>query len=428
VDGKEKMVMSLSSTPRSNRVHIGIFGRRNAGKSSLINAITGQEAALVSDVPGTTADPVYKAMELHGAGPVVFVDTPGIDDVGSLGEARASRAMRVSSKTDVAVVVIDPQTGLGEPEIALLEDFGKKALPTIIVLTKKDIWPPKSHLNEIKLKMDEVYGNMQKDGRHSASPLVFSVSARTGEGIPDLLQTLSEIVAADLLDVEPPIVGDLLRTGDTVCLVVPVDFEAPKGRLILPQVQTIRDIIDHDCISVVAKTDELAGVLGNLKQPPALVITDSQVFEEVNRILPDDVPLTSFSVLFARHKGDLEEFIKGAKALSELKPHDRVLIAEACTHHPIEDDIGTVKIPAWLEAKVGGPLEFSWQKGGDYPSDLTSFKVIIHCGGCMLNRKEMLFRIEEAKNAGIPIANYGMTIAYTKGILHRALEPLGFKP
>ena len=276
--------------------------------------------------------------------------------------------------------------------------------------------------------MDEVYGNMQKDGRHSASPLVFSVSARTGEGIPDLLQTLSEIVAADLLDVEPPIIRDLLRTGDTVCLVVPVDFEAPKGRLILPQVQTIRDIIDHDCISVVAKTDELAGVLGNLKQPPALVITDSQVFEEVNRILPDDVPLTSFSILFARHKGDLEEFVKGAKALSELKPHDKVLISEACTHHPVEDDIGTVKIPAWLEAKVGGPLEFSWQKGGDYPSDLTSFKVIIHCGGCMLNRKEMLFRIEEAKNAGIPIANYGMTIAYTKGILHRALEPLGFKP
>ena len=419
-------MVNLDRTPRANRVHIGIFGRRNAGKSSLINAITGQDTALVSDIPGTTADPVYKSMELHGAGPVVLVDTPGIDDVGSLGEARVSRATRVSSKTDLAVIALDPGAGLGQPEINLIEDFGKKALPTIVVLTKKDIWPESDYLDSVRSQVEETYKGIQNDGRHPSTPLVLGVSAVTGEGVPELIQILSETVAANLLGVEPPIVGDLLRPGDTVCLVVPVDFQAPKGRLILPQVQTIRDVIDHDCVSIVMKTNELATVLDSLKRPPALVVTDSQVFEEVNCILPRDVPLTSFSVLFARHKGDLEEFVKGAKALSELGPHDRVLIAEACTHHPIEDDIGTVKIPAWLEERVKGPLEFSWQRGTDYPPDLKDFKVIIHCGGCMLNRKEMLFRIEEARSARVPIANYGMTIAYTKGILHRALEPLGY--
>lgn len=420
------MLLSLEKTPRANRVHIGIFGRRNAGKSSLINAITGQDIALVSDVPGTTADPVYKSMELHGAGPVVFIDTPGIDDVGVLGSARVSRASKVSSKTDIAVVVVDPELGLGEREERLLEDFLKNSVPTVLALTKRDIWPEEECLDNVRRHVDEIYERIDSDGKTLHKPQVCAVSAVTGQGIKDLVDKLSQIIIEELSDAEPPIVGDLLEPGDIVFLVVPVDLQAPKGRLILPQVQTIRDVIDHNCIAVMAKTEEIPDMLKNLKEGPKLVITDSQVFEQVNQMLPAHIPLTSFSILFARHKGDLDELVKGARALSQLKPYDKVLIAEACTHHPIEDDIGTYKIPKWLEEKVGGPINFSWHRGGDYPPDLGDFRVIIHCGGCMLNRKEMLWRIKEAKNAEVPIANYGMTIAYAKGILDRALAPLGY--
>ncbi|MGI6660449.1 MAG: [FeFe] hydrogenase H-cluster maturation GTPase HydF [Bacillota bacterium] len=433
--------MSLNKTPRANRVHIGIFGRRNAGKSSLINAITGQDIALVSDTPGTTTDPVYKSMELPGAGPVVFIDTPGIDDVGGLGQARAERALRILGSTDVAVLVVDPEHGLGVPEETLLSEVISKSIPVVTVVAKHDTWDCTSCLEGVRTKVEAVIrqsrasgseGNakaMRKgrtgDSKAASQPVVLGVSAVTGEGVRELTARLCQTIKDAFGDAEPAIVGDLLDPGDTVFLVVPLDLQAPKGRLILPQVQAIRDLLDHDCTAVMVKTGHLANALDNSKQPPALVITDSQVFEEVDAIVPAGIPLTSFSILFARYKGDLDELARGARALASLKPHDRVLIAEACTHHPIADDIGTVKVPRWLQEKVGGPLEFSWQRGADYPADLSEYKVIIHCGGCMLNRRAMLTRIEAAKAAGIPVTNYGMTIAYTKGILDRALEPFG---
>jgi [FeFe] hydrogenase H-cluster maturation GTPase HydF len=452
--------MSLSKTPRANRIHIGIFGRRNAGKSSLINAITGQDIALVSDTPGTTADPVYKSMELPGAGPVVFIDTPGIDDVGGLGQARAERALKILGSTDVAVLVVDPASGFEEPEEALLEAVISKSVPVVTVVAKQDTWADAACLEDARAKVKAFFSQrlqvrlqeaaqeatpeepaVRPEAREAPSkarskadsasckaasePVVLGVSAVTGEGVSELTLRLSRLLKDAFAYSEPAIVGDLLGAGDTVFLVVPLDLQAPKGRLILPQVQVIRDLLDHDCPAVMVKTRYLADALENSKQPPALVITDSQVFGEVDAILPESIPLTSFSILFARYKGDLDELARGARALAGLKPYDKVLIAEACTHHPIADDIGTVKIPRWLEEKVGGPLEFSWQRGADYPGDLSQYKVIIHCGGCMLNRRAMLSRIEAAKAAGVPITNYGMTIAYSKGILERALEPFG---
>ncbi|MGI6628067.1 MAG: [FeFe] hydrogenase H-cluster maturation GTPase HydF [Bacillota bacterium] len=418
--------MSLGKTPRANRVHIGIFGRRNAGKSSLINAITGQDIALVSSAPGTTTDPVYKAMELYGAGPVVFIDTPGIDDIGDLGKARAKRALQVLRKTDIAVIVVDPIPGFGLAEKNLLNQLMSKSMPVIAVVGKQDIWTDKTCLEKVAGQVKAVYRDFPASGgKRIPEPWACGVSSATGQGISELTTRLCETIENELGDTEPAIIGDLLEPGDLVFLVVPLDLQAPKGRLILPQVQTIRDLLDHGCVAVLAKTFDLPGALENSKQPPKLVITDSQVFQEVDSILPAEILLTSFSILFARYKGDLHVLAEGARALGELKPHDKVLVAEACTHHPIEDDIGTVKIPRWLESKVGGPLEFSWQRGIDYPENLEEFKVIVHCGGCMLNRREMQSRIDTAKTAGVPITNYGMTIAYTKGILERALKPFG---
>lgn len=435
--------MSLGKTPRANRIHIGIFGRRNAGKSSLINAITGQDTALVSDTPGTTTDPVYKSMELHGAGPVVFIDTPGIDDIGDLGRARANRALRVLGRTDIAVLIVDPMQGFGEPEENLLRQLLSRSVPVVTVVGKQDGWVRASCLEDVTSEVQAVFresgvGSFQKTGKPGykqviasggetiSGPWLCGVSAVTGQGISELTSRLCKIIKDELGDMEPAIAGDLLEPGDTVFLVVPLDLQAPKGRLILPQVQTIRDLLDHDCVAVMAKTADFAGALQNSKHPPSLVITDSQVFQEVDTILPADIPLTSFSILFARHKGDLHALAQGARVLGQLKPRDKVLIAEACTHHPIEDDIGRVKIPRWLDEKVGGPLDFSWQRGVDYPVNLREFKVIIHCGGCMLNRRAMLSRIDAANAAGVPITNYGMTIAYTKGILERALKPFGY--
>ncbi len=416
--------MSLNKTPRSNRVHIGIFGRRNAGKSSLINAITGQDTALVSATPGTTTDPVYKSMELHGAGPVVFIDTPGIDDIGDLGRARAKRALRILRRTDIAVLVVDPVLGFGKPEENLIDELLSKPMPVITVVSKQDAWVGRPCLERVTTQVKVIYRECQED-QESQEPRVFGASAVTGYGITEITAHLCKVIRDEIGDIEPVIAGDLLEPGDTVFLVVPLDLQAPKGRLILPQVQTIRDILDHDCVAVMAKTADLATTLHNSKEPPKLVITDSQVFKEVDSILPGEIPLTSFSILFARQKGDLYELARGARALEELQPYDKVLIAEACTHHPIEDDIGKVKIPKWLEEKVGGPLDFSWQRGIDYPANLRQFKVIVHCGGCMLNRRAMLSRIDAARAAGVPITNYGMTIAYTKGILERALKPFG---
>jgi small GTP-binding protein len=438
---RRRIRMSLSKTPRANRVHIGIFGRRNAGKSSLINAITGQDTALVSDTPGTTTDPVYKSMELPGAGPVVFIDTPGIDDVGGLGQARAERALKILGSTDVAVLVIDPFEGFGEPEETLIKEVISRSMPVVTAVTKQDTWAGRSPLDGVRSQVKAAFSQSGSGGsahpakaggkgsagsaKAESPPVVLGVSAVTGQGIRELTACLCRIIKHTFGDAEPAIVGDLLSPGDTAFLVVPLDLQAPKGRLILPQVQVIRDLLDHECTAVMVKTGNLPDALANSKRPPALVITDSQVFEEVNEILPASIPLTSFSILFARYKGDLAQLARGARALADLKPHDKVLIAEACTHHPIADDIGTVKIPRWLQETVGGPLDFSWQMGTDYPADLSEYKVIIHCGGCMLNRRAMLTRIEAAESAGVPITNYGMAIAYTKGILERALEPFG---
>ena len=399
--------MGLNDTPRSNRLHIAILGRRNAGKSSLINALAGQDVALVSDVPGTTTDPVYKAMELREVGPVVFIDTPGIDDEGKLGMARVSRTLKAINKADIAVLVVDVREGFGGPEKKVLEELGRRRVPVVGVLNKMDAVGSE--------------GNHSLCARSDSLRDFVPVSALTGHGIEELLARLSSVIKERKLEQEPPIVGDLLRPGDVVFLVIPIDVEAPKGRLILPQVQTIRDILDHNGVVVMTKVSELKEALVTAGRLPRLVITDSQVFHEVDSIVPPEIPLTSFSILFARYKGSLDDLIEGTQALERLRPGDAVLIAEACTHHPVEDDIGKVKIPRWLQKKVGGELDFAWCRGGDFPDDLEKFKVIVHCGGCMLNRREMLSRIYEAKEAGVPITNYGMTIAYANGILKRAL-------
>lgn len=430
--------MSLNKTPSSNRVHIAILGRRNAGKSSLINAISGQDIALVSPIAGTTTDPVHKAMELHGAGPVVFIDTPGIDDEGELGGARVSRTLRTLRKTDVAVLVVDATQGFGQWEERLLKELWKRSLPVIGVVNKLDeVRDGTDLVEDISRRVSQLFkkehnfsiptlpGSLSKNSSLKKDLAFVGISALTGLGVQDLITRLIQTIKEEKIGYEPAIVGDLLTPGDVVFLVIPVDLEAPKGRLILPQVQTLRDILDHDCVGVMAKVSQLREALNNSKRTPRLVVTDSQAFKEVDEIVPPHIPLTSFSILFARYKGDFKELIKGTRALERLKPGDSVLIAEACTHHPIEDDIGRVKIPNWLQRKVGGKLDFAWCRGMDYPDDVERFKVIIHCGGCMFNRKEMLSRIRMAREAGVPITNYGMTIAYAHGILKRALTPFG---
>ena len=427
------------TTPRSNRVHIGIFGRRNVGKSSLINAISEQDVALVSPVPGTTTDPVYRTMEIHGVGPVVLVDTPGIDDEGELGRARVARSLRILRKTDLVLLVLDPLVGVGEPERNLLRDLAKRKIPVIVVMNKSDLVSgsavsavhsspersPASLHGTGNLDLAQTTRSIRSLLGEDAPQEIARVSALTGDGIPELVREISRVISRNRIDEEPPIVGDLLEPGDLVVLVIPVDMEAPKGRLILPQVQTLRDILDHNAAALCVRIPELGKLLPTLGKQPRLVITDSQVFREADAALPREIPLTSFSILFARHKGEFAELIRGVRSLDRLKPYDRVLIAEACTHHPIEDDIARVKIPRWLQQKVGGTLDFTWSRGVSFPDNLDQFKVIVHCGGCMLNRKEMASRIDLAKEAGVPITNYGMTIAWANGILERALEPFG---
>lgn len=402
----------MQDTPKGSRYHISLFGRRNAGKSSLINALTNQDIALVSDVPGTTTDPVYKAMEILPLGPVMFIDTAGLDDEGSLGELRIKKSLEVLEKTDVALLVIDSASEYSEYEKKIFSLCAERKIPVIIVLNKADL------LQEAQ--KERVYTNF--NNQFSNFPVLL-VSSATKEGILQLKQHLSKVKPAEGLP--PSIAGDLLSPGDLVVLVVPIDSAAPKGRLILPQVQTIRDILDHDCLTMVCTEKELKKALSVLKAPPALVVTDSQAFHEVSAIIPPHVPLTSFSILMARYKGDLRSLAEGAKVLENLLPGDRVLIAEACTHHQQPDDIGKVKIPRWLRQMVGGELRIDYSNGSDYPANLEDYKVIIHCGACMLNRKEMLYRINQAKNKGIPIVNYGVTIAAVHGILPRALSPLG---
>lgn len=402
--------MSLQDTPRGERVHIALFGRRNAGKSSLINALTGQQISIVSDIAGTTTDPVYKAMEILPIGPCVMIDTPGLDDEGLLGQLRIERARAVLEKTDLAIVAADFRNGIGDFEKDILKQIEARKIPAILVLNKSDLaedaaaLPDRAKALEKELKIP-----------------VTIASGITGEGIDALKHALIKALPDHQGD--DFLVRDLLSPADVVVLVVPVDSAAPKGRLILPQQQTIRDILEAKAISVVAQDTELPQVLSSLKDKPRLVITDSQAFESVSRNTPRDVPLTSFSILFARYKGDLPELVKGARAIDRLEDGDRVLIAEGCTHHRQCDDIGTVKLPRWILKHTGKKIEFSTASGGTFPSDLSGYKMIVHCGACMLNRREVHFRIAEAAKAGVPIANYGVLIAYMQGILDRVLEP-----
>ena len=392
------------NTPRSMRLQIGLFGRRNAGKSSLFNRLLHQEVSIVSEVPGTTTDPVERAMELQPIGPVQFIDTAGLDDAGVLGEKRTAKSRAVADRVDVALLVTE---AWAEDEKRLVSLFAEKKIPLIIVCTKAD------------MRADRVLEQAAGEGGYGE---VVTVSAVDGTGMARLREALIRAVPEDFLT-PATIIGDLVRPGSVVVLVVPIDKEAPRGRLILPQVQVLRDVLDQDACSLVVKERELAPMLKELKHPPALVVTDSQAFLKVAADTPRDVLMTSFSVLFARFKGDLYPLARGAQALLRLKPGARVLMAEACTHHPICEDIGRVKLPRWLEQSVGGKLEIVTSPGRDFPADVKDFDLIIHCGGCMLTRREMLIRIERAKEAGVAITNYGLAIAACLGILDRALEP-----
>jgi [FeFe] hydrogenase H-cluster maturation GTPase HydF len=399
----------ISSTPKGLRLHIAFFGRRNVGKSSLLNALTRQQVSIVSPVAGTTTDPVEKPMELLPLGPVLFIDTAGIDDEGALGEMRVEKTRQVFDRTDIGVLVTETG-GWGRFEEQILGELRARKIPVLAVLNKTDAlaaneansaWP--ARLAEQKIR-------------------VVQTSALQGQGIPELRQALLDSAPPDFID-SPALVGDLVAPGEMAVLVVPIDKEAPKGRLILPQVQAIRDLLDSDAYCLVVKERELAAALERLKAPPKLVVTDSQAFLKVAADTPRGVPMTSFSILMSRFKGDLVAQVQGALAIDKLRAGDRVLVAEACTHHPIGEDIGRVKIPRWLTQYVGGKLEFQHVQGHDFPKDISPYKLVIHCGACMWNRREMLSRILRCHQAGVPLTNYGLTIAYSLGIFERALEP-----
>lgn len=396
----------MIATPRGLRLHIGLFGRRNVGKSSLLNALTRQEVSIVSPVAGTTTDPVEKPMELLPIGPVLFIDTAGIDDAGALGEQRVEKTRRVFDRTDLAIIVTDGGV-LGAFERGLLAEFRARGTSALVVFNKCDLTPPHA----------EALAELQGNG----TPVVQAVAPR-GEGVLDLRQALIRLAPEDFINA-PSLVGDLVAPGELVVLVVPIDKEAPKGRLILPQVQTIRDLLDCDAYCMVVKERELRDALARLSRPPALVVTDSQAFLKVAADTPPGIRMTSFSVLFARFKGDLTEMVRGATAIDRLRAGDRVLIAESCAHHPIADDIGRVKIPRWLTQYVGGKLEFTHVQGHDFPVDTRQYKLVVHCGACVTNRREVLSRIVRCRQAGTPITNYGLTIAYSLGIFERALGP-----
>ncbi|MDD2421109.1 MAG: [FeFe] hydrogenase H-cluster maturation GTPase HydF [Heliobacteriaceae bacterium] len=395
----------MNTTPRGSRLHIAIFGRRNAGKSSLINALTNQDLAIVSAVPGTTTDPVFKAMEIPPVGPVVLIDTAGLDDTGALGELRVKKTLRVLRQTDLVLLVLDPAQGVGDYERDLLSRAGELGLPVVPILNKTDLHP------------QAATGWWQEKLGLTPVP----VSALTRQGITALKQAIIRAVPAD--GPAPALAGDLAGPGEIVVLVAPIDAAAPKGRLILPQVQTARDLLDHHACALLVQETELAQVFRELKVLPKVVITDSQAFARVAAVTPETVPLTSFSILFARYKGDLVTLTAGALTVEHLKPGDRVLVAEACTHHRVGDDLGTVKIPGWLNARVGGSLAFEWANGTTLPEDLDRYRLIVHCGACMINRRDMLSRLAAAREAGVPVVNYGVLIAYLTGILPRALRP-----
>jgi [FeFe] hydrogenase H-cluster maturation GTPase HydF len=396
----------MNATPRGLRLHIAIFGRRNVGKSSLLNAITRQQVSIVSPVAGTTTDPVEKPMELLPLGPVMFIDTAGIDDTGALGELRVEKTRQVLERTDVAILATEAGAW-GEFEEQILASLVARKTPVVVVFNKTDVTAPDpalmTRLTERKLR-------------------TVQTSTLEGRGITDLRQALLDSAPGEFID-SPVILGDLVGPGEMAVLVVPIDKEAPKGRLILPQVQAIRDLLDSDAFCMVVKERELRAALDRLKTPPKLVVTDSQAFLKVAADTPRDVKMTSFSILMARFKGDLVAQVRGALAIDRLRSGDRVLVAEACAHHPIGEDIGRVKIPRWLTQYVGGKLDFQHVQGHDFPKDLSPYKLVIHCGACMWNRREMLNRVLRCQQAGVPITNYGLTIARSLGIFERALEP-----
>ncbi len=390
--------MSLNSVPAAERIHIGFYGKRNAGKSSLVNAVTSQSLAIVSDVPGTTTDPVTKTMELLPLGPVVIIDTPGIDDEGELGKLRVERSYQALNKTNIAVVVVDSSAGIGREEQALIERIREKNIPYIVAFSKSDI-----------------------SRRETSAGNEIAVSSETGENISELKEMIGRLAAK--AGEERHIISDKLSPGDFVVLVIPVDKAAPKGRLILPQQQTIRDILDAHAMCAVTQDDRLPETLAALSVKPRFVITDSQVFGKVSKMTPEDISLTSFSILFANYKGNLRLCVEGVKTLDTLKDGDRVLIAEGCTHHRQCGDIGTVKLPALIKKYSGASPEFTWTSGTEFKEDLSKFKLVIHCGGCMLNEAEMQSRLASAERQGVPITNYGTAIAYMNGILKRSLSP-----
>ena len=393
----------MNKTPRASRTHIAIFGRRNVGKSSVINALTNQKISLVSDIPGTTTDPVFKSMEILPLGPVVLIDTAGIDDVGELGKLRVDRTYDVINKTDIGIIVFDIIQDDYSYEKELIKEFKKRQKPYLLIANKIDT-----------VNAEKDFSNIFKDE-------VLRVSAISNKGIEELKEKIG--ITLKIQEEKFMIVGDLLNPGDIVVLVTPIDKAAPKGRLILPQQQTIRDILESDAIAVVTKEFELRETLDKLGTKPKLVITDSQVFLKVSADTPKDIMLTSFSILFARNKGDLEELVKGAKAIEQLENGDKILISEGCTHHRQSDDIGTVKIPRWLRQYTGKDFEFIYSSGYTFPKEMSDIKLVIHCGACMLNKTEMMYRIKQVVEKEIPIVNYGVLISYVHGIFERALDP-----
>lgn len=423
--------MSMNNTPASERVHIGIFGCRNAGKSSVINAMTGQNLAIVSDVKGTTTDPVLKAMELLPLGPVVMIDTPGLDDEGALGALRVQKAYQILNKTDIAVLVMDAFLGMTAADRAILEKIKAKEIPFLLVFNKCDLLAsPDGSVGSVTADIDsgepaEMLAKAEQLRREVVadcdipSDAVFFVSAAKQENIYELKEKIASLAPSD--DNGRRIVADLINPGDFVVLVVPVDKAAPKGRLILPQQQTIRDILDSGATAIVTRDSELEDTLNKLGTKPSLVITDSQAFAKVDKLTPADIPLTSFSILFARYKGNLDTVVHGASALASLEDGDRVLICEGCTHHRQCEDIGTVKLPKWILEYTGKQIDFAFTSGTEFPVDLTPYKLIVHCGGCTLNEREMKFRLKCAEDAGVPITNYGTAIACMKGILGRSI-------
>jgi len=399
----------MRGTPVSNRLHIGIFGKRNVGKSTLINSLTGQDVAIVSEVPGTTTDPVNKAMEIHDIGPVLITDTGGIDDEGLIGDMRVEKAYKVLNKTDISLLVIDKDSGLGEYEEKFLKEIESRRIPGLVVVNKIDISQKNGELSEFLKSRKLNY---------------IEVSALNKTGMDSLRQRIVKMVPDDFE--RKTILSDLLKPGSLVVIVAPLDMEAPKGRLKIPQVQAMRDLLDINCSTIMVKENGLKALLKSLKQKPNLIITESQIFAKAKDVLPEDILLTSFSILYARYKGDLGILANGVKYIDKLKSGDKILIAEACTHHPIGDDIGRVLIPGLLNKRLKNKnIKIDYCAGFDFPNDLKDYKLIVHCGGCMLNRREMIHRINSAREVSVPTTNYGMVIAHCNGMLEKALKPFG---